>query len=375
MRLFASFTCYLQFGAAAPVDNNYDYLDFFALVHKLEKLREDKYKVSSQLPHHQAVLIDVPTKLKKVGEGIEIDVEKTSKNGNKLGRKKSSNDASYDDYYAYQLPDYNYYANNDAGDYGDDYYFYPDDIDQMDEEASGQEPQTETLVFTPPPPVVQAPRPVVQAPRPTAHHRPAASHLPANLQYGGNKVSAPKPPSSATSERHIFSDYEYEYYDVFYYDDLGMKKKKRKKRKKRKKKTKNDPINYGTNFQCWECLSANSYDDCRDNGQYRTCNGGSIGCKIEVRSRRTPWYDYTNPRQIEKIDMGCKQLKSCVVEHKYNSASSVNFQPQCFEEDSTWHKMLQVSNGYKGANVNQIFSGVILPVVNAAPTPVATING
>ena len=36
------------------------------------------------------------------------------------------------------------------------------------------------------------------------------------------KVSAPRPPASSNSQRVTFSD-EYEYYDVFYYDDLGSK--------------------------------------------------------------------------------------------------------------------------------------------------------
>lgn len=90
-----------------------------------------------------------------------------------------------------------------------------------------------------------------------------------------------------------------------------MKKKKKKKRKK--KKGKNEPLNYGTGFQCWKCLSKNTYEDCRNEGAYETCNGGSIGCHIEVRSRR---HSRTDPREIEKITMGCKQLDACVVEHK-----------------------------------------------------------
>ena len=94
MRLFVSFTCFLQLGVTAPThnpaNNDYDYLDFFALIHKLEELKakEDSYKVANQLLHNKGVIIDVPTKLKKVGNGIDVDVEKTTTDGNSLERKK-----------------------------------------------------------------------------------------------------------------------------------------------------------------------------------------------------------------------------------------------------------------------------------------------
>ena len=49
-----------------------------------------------------------------------------------------------------------------------------------------------------------------------------------------------------------------------------MKKKKKKKRKKKKKNQyKNNYVApSGTNFFCWECLSANSYDHCMQIGKY-----------------------------------------------------------------------------------------------------------
>lgn len=100
MRLFTSFTCFLQLGAVVPSTkttdyNDYDYLDFFALVRMLDGLkgREDTYKVASSNQADPPVkswnpfaLFDVPTKLKKVGDGIDVDIEKTSFG---LGRKKN----------------------------------------------------------------------------------------------------------------------------------------------------------------------------------------------------------------------------------------------------------------------------------------------
>ena len=100
------------------------------------------------------------------------------------------------------------------------------------------------------------------------------------------------------------------------------KKKRRKKRKKSQKKKKNQKnyANYqnaysAPAFECWECLSANSFEDCQNRGRYVQCNGGSIGCDITVRSRRNnryrDWY-------IEKVQMGCKQMQSCMTEHQFN---------------------------------------------------------
>lgn len=100
------------------------------------------------------------------------------------------------------------------------------------------------------------------------------------------------------------------------------KKKRRKKRKKSQKKKKNQKnyANYQNTysqpaFECWECLSADSFEDCQNRGKYVQCNGGSIGCDITVRSRRNNryrnWY-------IEKVQMGCKQMQSCMTEHQFN---------------------------------------------------------
>ena len=56
---------------------------------------------------------------------------------------------------------------------------------------------------------------------------------------------------------------------------LSIVKKKKKKRRKKKKKNQsknnynnNNNLPTGTNFFCWECLSANSYEHCMDIGKY-----------------------------------------------------------------------------------------------------------
>jgi len=104
------------------------------------------------------------------------------------------------------------------------------------------------------------------------------------------------------------------------HQNFSVKKKKTKKRKKRKKKKKkqgkNDPLNYTSGFSCWKCNSADSYADCMTHGEYETCDGGSIGCFIEVRSRRDNKLD---PREIGKIEMGCKQLQACISQHRVST--------------------------------------------------------
>jgi hypothetical protein len=230
----------------------------------------------------------------------------------------------------------------------DDYYFYPEKDWQIKETTTTDRyeptttswPTTPALVYT-----TEAPQQLKPAKQ---YNLPAGLQLPAHLSnFNAGLFAAPKPNFEITPDEDEY-EYYYEYYydeSDSYYDDLGMKKptkkKRRKKRKKSQKKKKNQKnyANYQNAysepaFECWECLSADSFEDCQNRGKYVQCNGGSIGCDITVRSRRNNryrnWY-------IEKVQMGCKQMQSCMTEHQFN----FGYHPQCFPEDSTWPALLQ----------------------------------
>lgn len=330
MKVLASVGYLLQLSQALKKNDDYDYLDFWALIEKLEKrttdsLRMAAYKTANQ---EETVILDVPTRLKKTGEGITVDIEKTSSDGSSLGRKKDkSGSYIYDDYYAYfsngesnaYTSDYDYtFSDNQKSvddDYYDDYYFIPNDVTTSTQQTTTAQIQTTR--------------------RPT--RRPKTTEAFSNHGL----IAAPRPPNYAWGhgpDTVESQSVEYEYYFEYYIDDLGNKRKKKKKRRKKKKQTKNEVVGYANDFQCWQCLSANSYEDCMNIGRYVTCNAGSIGCHIEVRSRRINRY---KPREIEKIHMGCKQIEACIVEHKYNSVNEANWHPQCFAEDSSWPTLLQ----------------------------------
>ncbi|CBY18539.1 unnamed protein product [Oikopleura dioica] len=228
----------------------------------------------------------------------------------------------------------------------DDYYFYPEKDWKIVETTTTDRyeptttswPTTPALVYTTEAP--QQLKPVKQ------YNLPAGLQLPAHLSnFNAGVFAAPKPDFAISPEDEYEYYYEYYYDESDSYDDLGMKKptkkKRRKKRKKNQKKKKNQKnyANYQNSysqpaFECWECLSANSFEDCQNRGKYVQCNGGSIGCDITVRSRRNnryrDWY-------IEKVQMGCKQMQSCQTEHQFN----FGYHPQCFPEDSTWPALLQ----------------------------------
>ena len=91
MRLFTSFSLGLvQLTSAGPISDPEDYnLDFWQLIKRLEELKakEEKNKVESHFQRDRVVLLDVPTKLKKVGEGVKVEIEKTSEDKT-IGRKK-----------------------------------------------------------------------------------------------------------------------------------------------------------------------------------------------------------------------------------------------------------------------------------------------
>ena len=87
MRLFVPFSIFLQINQAAPSTGSadYDFIDFWDLIKRLEQIKSEseKYKVADSSLN----LLEPPTRLKKVGDGIKIDVEKTS--GDKVNRKKN----------------------------------------------------------------------------------------------------------------------------------------------------------------------------------------------------------------------------------------------------------------------------------------------
>ena len=88
MKILASIGCFLRLSRALRQQNDYDYLDFWDLIAKLEKGTSDSLRMAAYKTANQEEILDVPTRLKKTGDGIKIDIEKTSTDGSSIERKK-----------------------------------------------------------------------------------------------------------------------------------------------------------------------------------------------------------------------------------------------------------------------------------------------
>jgi len=248
-----------------------------------------------------------------------------------LDKLSKADRAVYEDYYT---DDYQY-----------NYYFY-------DDNEPIKVTETSKPISTPQPVAVSVPKPAVAAVTVPAPIAIAASRPPVAVKVPSQVVvaiPAAKPASRTSNNDYVYfaSGDGYAYYDDSYYsDDLGNKNKKKKKKKKQKQQ-KQQQLQQGKNieddlgdFRCWKCNEKN-YSDCVNNGEWEYCDDGQKGCFIEERKRRQ---HRGEAREIESVYTGCKQLNACIVLFNYNSRNNFNFFPQCFQEDSTWHRMMQTNH-------------------------------